>query len=174
MQLGLVGLGRMGANMALRLLRAGHEVVAYDRDPRAAATLAGEGATPAASLTDLVRALRPPRHVWLMVPAGAPVSETIAALVPLLAPGDAIIDGGNSYYKDSVARAQALAEKGLHLLDAGTSGGIWGLQEGYCLMVGGRGGDLSAAGAHLADTGAAGGLRLCRAGGRRTLRQNGA
>ncbi len=138
MELGFVGLGRMGANMTLRLLRGGHRVVAYDRDPQAIERLKAEGASAATSLADLVGQLQPPRHVWIMVPAGGPVGETIAALTPLLTPGDVLIDGGNSYYKDSVARAQELAEMGLHFLDAGTSGGIWGLEEGYCLMVGGE------------------------------------
>jgi 6-phosphogluconate dehydrogenase len=138
MELGFVGLGRMGANMTLRLLRGGHRVVAYDRDPQAVERVRTEGASAAASLADLVGQLRPPRHVWIMVPAGGPVSETIAALAPLLSPGDVIIDGGNSYYKDSVARAEELAALGLHFLDAGTSGGVWGLEAGYCLMVGGE------------------------------------
>ncbi len=138
MQLGLVGLGRMGANMALRLLRGGHEVVAYDRSAEAVSALAAQGAKPATSLEDLVWQLAPPRHVWLMVPAGAPVTETINALAPLLTRGDAIVDGGNSYYKDSISRADELADSGLHFMDAGTSGGVWGLENGYCLMVGGE------------------------------------
>ena len=138
MELGLIGLGRMGGNMALRLLRGGHTVAVYDRDPAAAEALKAEGATPAASLADLVARLSPPRHVWLMVPAGQPVTDTIEELIPLLGAGDAIIDGGNSYYKDSVARAARLKAKGLHLLDAGTSGGVWGLTVGYCLMIGGE------------------------------------
>ncbi len=138
MELGFVGLGRMGANMTLRLLRGGHRVVAYDRDPQATERVLAEGASAATSLADLVGQLQPPRHVWIMVPAGGPVGETIASLTPLLTRGDVVIDGGNSYYKDSVARAEALAEIGLHFLDAGTSGGIWGLEAGYCLMVGGE------------------------------------
>jgi len=138
MQLGMVGLGRMGANMSLRLLRGGHDVAVYDRSPVAAQALAKEGATPADSLADLVAALATPRHVWIMVPSGAPVNETIEALTPLLAKGDAIIDGGNSNYHDTVARGETLATNGIYYLDAGTSGGIWGLENGYCLMIGGE------------------------------------
>jgi 6-phosphogluconate dehydrogenase len=132
----MIGLGRMGANMTLRLLRSGHEVVVHDRSPDAIALSQKEGATPASSLEELVHRLSPPRNVWLMVPAGAPVTETIASFVPLLAPGDAIIDGGNSNYHDSIARAEQLAANGLHFVDSGTSGGIWGLENGYCLMIG--------------------------------------
>jgi 6-phosphogluconate dehydrogenase len=134
----MVGLGRMGANMTLRLLRGGHEVIAFDRNPQAAQALAAEGATPAASLEGLVAQVQAPRHVWIMVPSGAPVTQTIDALAKLLQKGDCIIDGGNSRYHDSVARAQALAEQGIHFLDVGTSGGIWGLANGYCLMIGGE------------------------------------
>jgi len=138
MQIAIVGLGRMGGSMALRLLRGGHEVIAYDRYPAAADALQAEGGVPAHSLEDLVSRLAPPRHVWLMVPSGDPVTQTIEALAPLLAKGDAIIDGGNSNYHDSVARAASLKASGLHFLDVGTSGGVWGLQNGYCLMVGGE------------------------------------
>src|ERR1700674_380184 len=134
----MVGLGRMGANMTLRLVRGGHEVVAFDRNQEAAQALAGEGATPSASLEDLVDKLEAPRHVWLMVPSGAPVTETIGALAMLLQKDDCIIDGGNSRFVDSVSRAQELGQKGLHFLDAGTSGGIWGLANGYCMMIGGE------------------------------------
>ncbi len=137
MELGLVGLGRMGANMARRLMRGGHRVVAYDRDGAAVDALKGEGALPAYRPEELVDQLSAPRAVWLMVPAGEPVTDTIHALVPLLDPGDTVIEGGNSYYKDSLARATYLREKGVHFLDVGTSGGIWGLDQGYCLMVGG-------------------------------------
>ncbi len=137
MQLGMVGLGRMGANMSRRLLRGGHEVVVFDRDPEAAKALGGEGAIAADSLEELAGALATPRHVWVMVPSGDPVTQTIAALTPLLSAGDCIIDGGNSRYKDSIERSASLAAKGLHFLDVGTSGGIWGLENGYCLMVGG-------------------------------------
>jgi len=138
MELGLVGLGRMGANMARRLLAAGHRLAVYDRSPDAVEAAVNEGALGAGGLDQLVAGLSAPRAVWLMVPAGEPVGQTIQALAPLLSPGDAIIDGGNSYYKDSVARAAMLREKGIDFLDAGTSGGVWGLQVGYCLMVGGE------------------------------------
>jgi 6-phosphogluconate dehydrogenase len=137
-QIGMVGLGRMGANMTLRLVRGGHDVIAYDRDPGAAEALRGEGATPAGSLEELVQQLKPPRHVWIMVPAGAPVTQTIDALAKMLERGDCVIDGGNSNYKDSIARAQSLEAQGLHLVDVGTSGGIWGLKNGYCMMIGGE------------------------------------
>ncbi len=138
MELGLVGLGRMGANMAQRLLGGGHRVVAYDRDPNAVAEVEKAGAAAASSLEELAGKLAPPCAVWLMVPAGAPVEQTIQSLTPLLSPDDTIIDGGNSHYKDSVRRAEALREKSLHYLDVGTSGGIWGLKVGYCLMIGGE------------------------------------
>lgn len=137
MQLGMVGLGRMGANMTLRLLRGGHELVVYDRNPDAAQLLKAEGAVPAESIEDLVSKLAAPRRVWIMVPAGAPVTQTIEALAPLLDKGDCIIDGGNSNYKDSIERAQALEQQGISYLDVGTSGGIWGLTNGYCMMIGG-------------------------------------
>jgi len=138
MQLGMIGLGRMGGNMVRRLAPAGHAVVAYDRAPDAARALAKEGVAKAATdLRDLCAQLKPPRVVWLMVPAGAPVDETIEQLVPLLATGDILIDGGNSRYTDSIRRGAALQDKGLEFVDAGTSGGIWGLEVGYCLMVGG-------------------------------------
>ena len=138
MQLGMVGLGRMGANMTLRLLRGGHEVVAYDQNRDAVASLGKQGAVPAFTLEESVQKLTPPRHIWLMVPAGDPVTDTIASLIPLLEPGDAIIDGGNSNYRDSIRRAEQLFEKGLHFIDCGTSGGIWGLENGFCLMIGGE------------------------------------
>jgi 6-phosphogluconate dehydrogenase len=134
----MIGLGRMGANMSLRLLRGGHEVVVYDRDPGAADPLKAEGAVPATSLDDVVGKLAKPRHVWIMVPSGQPVADTIDALAPLLEKGDAIIEGGNSNYHDTVARAASLTASGIHLLDSGTSGGIWGLDNGYCLMIGGE------------------------------------
>jgi 6-phosphogluconate dehydrogenase len=138
MQIGLVGLGRMGANMATRLLNAGHHVVAYDIDPQAAAPLADRGAAVAEAPEDLARLLQPPRHVWIMVPAGDPTQATIDALRQHLQPHDAIIDGGNSLYRDSLRRAAELARDNLQFVDVGTSGGVWGLQEGYCLMVGGE------------------------------------
>ena len=137
MQIGMIGLGRMGANMATRLVRGAHEVVAFDRSPDAAARAATAGAAAAASLDDLVRRLRPPRAVWIMVPAGEPTETTVSALREQLAERDVVIDGGNSNYKDSMRRAAALAERGVHFMDVGTSGGIWGLEEGYSLMVGG-------------------------------------
>jgi 6-phosphogluconate dehydrogenase len=137
MDIGMVGLGRMGANMTRRLLRGGHRVVVYDRAPAAVQALAAEGAQGAASLAQLVEALPPPRVVWLMVPAGAPVEEAVRELGGLLQPGDVLVDGGNSHYRDSMRRAETLRRFGVRFLDAGTSGGIWGLQVGYCLMVGG-------------------------------------
>ncbi len=137
MDLGMVGLGRMGANMAERLLRGGHRVVGYDPRPESVQHLVGQGGGGARSLSALVEQLTPPRAVWLMVPAGNPVDQTIDALLPELSKGDVVIDGGNSYYKDSLRRADRLAERGLRFVDVGTSGGIWGLREGYSLMVGG-------------------------------------
>ena len=138
MELGLIGLGRMGANMTQRLLNGGHRTVAYDRDPDAVRVVENAGAVGAGSLEELVRKLSPPRAVWLMVPAGDPVEQTIQSLAPLLSPDDTVIDGGNSYYKDSVRRAESLKKQSLHFLDVGTSGGIWGLKVGYCLMIGGE------------------------------------
>ncbi len=137
MQLGMVGLGRMGANLVRRLMRDGHRCVAYDVDEAAVAGLAREGATGATSLADFVDKLEQPRAVWLMVPAGI-VQSTLDQLVPLLAPGDIVIDGGNSFYRDDITRAAALAAAGIHYVDCGTSGGVWGLERGYCLMIGGE------------------------------------
>ncbi|HEX5386610.1 MAG TPA: decarboxylating 6-phosphogluconate dehydrogenase [Gemmatimonadales bacterium] len=136
MQLGMIGLGRMGSNMVRRLLRAGHRCVAYDIHPDAVRTLEGEGAAGAASLEEFVKRLSPPRAIWLMVPAGI-VDRELAALTPLLSPGDVVIDGGNSYYLDDLRRAAELAPRGIHYLDVGTSGGVWGLERGFCLMIGG-------------------------------------
>jgi len=133
----MVGLGRMGANMTTRLLRGGHEVVAFDRDPAAVQRSAGEGATGASSLADAVAKLQPPRVVWIMVPAGAPTESTISELLGLLAGGDVIVDGGNSRWTDSKLRYARCKEHGIAFVDAGTSGGVWGLANGYCLMVGG-------------------------------------
>jgi 6-phosphogluconate dehydrogenase len=137
MQLGMIGLGRMGSNMVRRLMRAGHALSVTDLSADAVATLAKEGATGAASLKDLVASLEPPRAVWVMVPAGGPTEQTVMTLGDLLSAGDAIIDGGNSWFKDDVRRARTLAPKGIHYVDAGTSGGVWGAERGYCLMVGG-------------------------------------
>ncbi|HEX9049137.1 MAG TPA: decarboxylating 6-phosphogluconate dehydrogenase [Anaeromyxobacter sp.] len=139
MQLGMVGLGRMGGNMALRLLRGGHRVVGWDRDPAAVRALqeGGGGGSGAATLDALVAALAPPRAVWLMVPAGAPAEDATLALRDRLSPGDVVVDGGNTFFKDDVRRARLLAERGIRHLDAGTSGGVFGLERGYCLMVGG-------------------------------------
>jgi 6-phosphogluconate dehydrogenase len=137
MQLGMIGLGRMGANMARRLMRGGHQCVVYDRSADAVKALAAEGATGSDSLAALVAGLARPRAVWVMVPAGAPTESTVTELAGLLEAGDTVIDGGNSYFKDDVRRARALAGKQLHYVDAGTSGGVFGLERGYCLMVGG-------------------------------------
>jgi 6-phosphogluconate dehydrogenase len=136
MQLGMIGLGRMGANMVLRLMRAGHRCVVYDRDPEAVATLVAAGAQGVADLADLCRQLEPPRHVWIMVPA-AIVARVIDDLRAHLSAGDTIIDGGNSNYRDDIAHAAGLAPHGIHFVDCGTSGGVWGLERGYCLMIGG-------------------------------------
>jgi 6-phosphogluconate dehydrogenase len=136
MQLGMIGLGRMGANMVRRLMRDGHDCVVYDVNADAVSELAGEGATGADSLADLVAKLEAPRNAWIMVPAGY-VQDTVDELGDLLDEGDAMIDGGNSYYRDDHDRAEALAPKGIHYLDVGTSGGVFGLERGYCLMIGG-------------------------------------
>ncbi len=137
MELGFVGLGRMGGNMVTRLLQDKHTIVAYDRGADAVAAAAGRGARTAGSLAELVKTLAPPRAVWVMVPAGEATENTIRELATLLSRGDTVIDGGNTNYKDDVRRGQELAARGLHYVDAGTSGGIWGLKVGYCLMVGG-------------------------------------
>jgi 6-phosphogluconate dehydrogenase len=137
MQLGLIGLGRMGSNIVRRLVRAGHECVVHDRDVRAVAGVLEPGVTGAGDLESLVAELRKPRAVWAMVPAGAPTEETIARLGDLLEARDVVIDGGNSFYRDDIRRARQLAQRGIHYIDCGTSGGIWGLERGYCLMLGG-------------------------------------
>jgi 6-phosphogluconate dehydrogenase len=137
MQLGMIGLGRMGSNLVRRLRRAGHTCVVYDAQPEPVAALVREGATGAGSLEDLAAKLTPPRAVWLMVPAAA-VDGELAALTPCLAAGDTVIDGGNSHYHDDIRRAQGLGARGVHYLDVGTSGGVWGLERGYCLMIGGE------------------------------------
>ncbi|CAN5661858.1 decarboxylating 6-phosphogluconate dehydrogenase [soil metagenome] len=138
MELGMVGLGRMGANMSRRLMKGGHEIAAFDVNAAAVNELAAEGANESSSLEDLAHKLTAPRAVWVMVPAGDITERTIAELGNLLSPGDAIIDGGNSRYTDSVARAAQLQAKGIDFVDAGTSGGVWGLAEGFCLMIGAR------------------------------------
>jgi len=137
MQVGMIGLGRMGANMVRRLMRGGQQCVVHDRSPDAVKALTREGATGAASLDDFVARLGQPRIVWLMVPA-AVVDATLDELVPRLAAGDVVVDGGNSYYRDDIERAERLAARGLHYVDCGTSGGVWGLERGYCLMIGGE------------------------------------
>jgi 6-phosphogluconate dehydrogenase len=137
MKLGMIGLGRMGANMAERLLAAGHDVVAFDRHPEKVQQLASRGAIASSSIEDLVRKLEPPRAIWLMVPA-AGVDATLEVLAPLLSRDDVIIDGGNSYYREDLRRAKALAARGIHYVDVGTSGGVWGRERGYCLMIGGE------------------------------------
>lgn len=137
MQLGMIGLGRMGANMVRRLIRKGHNCVVFDRSPEAVNDLVKERAVGASSLQDFVKKLAKPRAVWLMVPAGV-VDQTIADLVPYLEAGDILIDGGNSYYIDDIKRAKDLAPKKLHYVDVGTSGGVWGLERGYCMMIGGE------------------------------------
>ncbi|HWP93297.1 MAG TPA: decarboxylating 6-phosphogluconate dehydrogenase [Thermodesulfobacteriota bacterium] len=138
MQLGMIGLGRMGANMVRRLMRNGHQCVVFDLSPDSVKELSSEGATGATSLDDFVKKLTKPRVAWVMVPAGDPTEKTVLALAKLMEPGDIIIDGGNSYYKDDVRRAKLVKEKGIHYVDAGTSGGIWGIERGYCLMIGGE------------------------------------
>ena len=138
MQVGMIGLGRMGANMVRRLMRGGHQCVVYTRNPDNVRLLAGEGAVGATSLDDFVNKLSKPRAAWVMVPAGDPTEQTVLALAERMETGDIIIDGGNSYYKDGVRRAKTLKEKGIHYVDVGTSGGVWGLERGYCLMIGGE------------------------------------
>ncbi|MGA8745579.1 MAG: decarboxylating 6-phosphogluconate dehydrogenase [Solirubrobacterales bacterium] len=137
MELGIVGLGRMGANMARRLMADGHRVLAYDVNPTAVSELAGEGAEGAASLAELAEKLSAPRAVWVMVPSGEITEKTVAGIAAVLDSGDAIIDGGNSYYRDDIRRAALLKEKGIDFIDCGTSGGVFGLERGYCLMIGG-------------------------------------
>jgi 6-phosphogluconate dehydrogenase len=143
MELGMVGLGRMGANMARRLMGDGHRIVVYDINPDAVTELAGEGAEGASSLADLAAKLSAPRSVWVMVPAGAITEKTIEDVAAVLEPGDAIIDGGNSYYRDDIRRAEALRDKQIDFVDCGTSGGVFGLERGYCLMIGGPDGAVA-------------------------------
>jgi 6-phosphogluconate dehydrogenase len=137
MQLGMVGLGRMGGNMVRRLMRAGHECVVSDLSPHNVQELSKEGATGSSSLDDFVAKLKKPRAAWIMVPAGDPTEQTVMTLGQKFEPGDILIDGGNSYFKDDVRRAQKLKERGIHYIDVGTSGGVWGIDRGYCMMIGG-------------------------------------
>jgi 6-phosphogluconate dehydrogenase len=138
MQLGMVGLGRMGGNISRRLIAHGHEVVVYDRDPKAIDALVKDKATAAASLEDFAKKLTRPRAVWVMLPSGHPTEETVLALGKILEEGDTIIDGGNSFWKDDIRRAKTLKPKGIHYIDCGTSGGVWGAERGYCMMIGGE------------------------------------
>jgi len=137
MQIGVIGLGRMGGNIVRRLIQNGHEVVAYDHDPNAVATLTRDGASGAAGLEQLVRQLRPPRPVWVMLPAGKITEDVIVELDKLLAAGDIVLDGGNTFWRDDIRRAKMLKERNIHHVDVGTSGGVWGLERGYCMMIGG-------------------------------------
>jgi len=137
MQLAIIGLGRMGANIARRLMKAGHECIVYDVRPQSVKELGGEGAVGVVSMKDLVATMKPPRAIWMMVPAAA-VDETIAGLVDFLSPDDVLIDGGNTHYRHDIARARALKPKGIHYVDVGTSGGVWGLERGFCQMIGGE------------------------------------
>jgi 6-phosphogluconate dehydrogenase len=138
MRIAVVGLGRMGANICRRLMRGGHQVVAFDRNQDVVQNLAAEGATPAISLEDAASRLEPPRIFWVMLPAGAPTEDTVAALRTILQAGDVVIDGGNSFFKDDVRRSRECRGRGVHYIDVGTSGGVWGLERGYCLMIGGE------------------------------------
>lgn len=138
MRLGMIGLGRMGANMVRRLLRVGHQMVIYDHDPKQISALAGEGAVTAVSISEMIDALSRPRIVWLMVPSGESTEQAIQELTGSLQEGDIVIDGGNSFYKDSMRRAAFLKQNNISFMDVGTSGGIWGLESGYCLMIGGE------------------------------------
>ncbi|MGA8355774.1 MAG: NAD(P)-binding domain-containing protein, partial [Xanthobacteraceae bacterium] len=137
MQIGIVGLGRMGGNITRRLMQYGHEAVVYDRDAKAVAALSGDGAAGAAGLDKLVQQLRTPRAVWVMLPAGKITEDVIAELAKLLQAGDVVLDGGNTFWKDDIRRAKMLNKRGIHHVDVGTSGGIWGLERGYCMMIGG-------------------------------------
>ena len=172
MELGMIGLGRMGANMTERLVRGGHKVITYDRSAEAIQRVVDKGAVGARSLADFVKQLSLPRAIWLMVPSGDPVDQTIEQLLPSLTEGDIIIDGGNSNYKDSIRRAEKLKPHKLHFIDAGTSGGIWGLQNGYCMMVGGEKDNRRPLGTDLSHPGAEGWLSPRRSQRRRPLRQD--
>ena len=192
MRLGMVGLGKMGANMTRRLMRGGHELVVTDLSADNVKKMAGEGAIASASLDDFVAKLGKPQIAWLMVPAGAPTEQTVQALAQRMQAGDILIDGGNSYFKDDVRRSAKLKQKGIHYVDVGTSGGVWGLERGYCMMIGGPKGSGAATRSDLQDAGSrsrrhsphsrprkdAGNRRRrlhpLRPFRRRTLRQNGA
>ena len=137
MQMGMVGLGKMGANMTRRLMKGGHQIVVSDLSADTVRALGKEGATESGSLEDLIKRMTPPRAVWIMVPAGGPTEQTVQKLAQYMQSGDAIIDGGNSYFKDDVRRAAQLKDKGIHYVDVGTSGGVWGIDRGYCMMIGG-------------------------------------
>ena len=137
MQLGMIGLGRMGGNIVRRLMKHGHTTVVYDQDPKAIAAIAADGAAGASSLEDFVSRLAKPRTAWVMLPAGRITEATIDALAKLMERGDVIIDGGNSFWQDDIRRGKALKERGIHYIDVGTSGGVWGLDRGYCMMIGG-------------------------------------
>src|SRR5258705_805704 len=137
MQLGMIGLGRMGGNIVSRLMKHGHSTVVFDKDPKAVAALAADGATGAKALEDFVAKLETPRTAWVMLPAGKITEATIEALAKLMQSGDVIIDGGNTFWQDDVRRGKALKERGIHYLDVGTSGGVWGIDRGYCMMIGG-------------------------------------
>jgi 6-phosphogluconate dehydrogenase len=138
MQIGVIGLGRMGGNIVRRLMQHGHEAVVYDRDAKAVAALSGEGAVQAGGLENLTRKLAKPRVIWVMLPAGEVTESAVAELGALLDPGDVVVDGGNTFWKDDIRRAAALKQRGLHYVDVGTSGGVWGLERGYCMMIGGE------------------------------------
>src|SRR4051812_39098411 len=137
MRIAMIGLGRMGGGIARRLMQHGHEVVAFDRDARAVEAVAKDGATPASSLEDVIAKLEQPRICWVMLPAGAPTEETVQALCAIAEPGDIIVDGGNSFYKDDLRRAKDCTARHIHYVDVGTSGGVWGLERGFCMMIGG-------------------------------------
>src|ERR1700685_2202528 len=137
MQLGMIGLGRMGGNIVRRLMKYGHTTVVYDKDPKAVAAIAEDGATGSGALEEFVGKLEKPRTAWVMLPAGRINEATIDALAKLMEPGDVIIDGGNTFWQDDVRRGKTLVERGIHYIDVGTSGGIWGIERGYCMMIGG-------------------------------------
>jgi len=137
MQLGMIGLGRMGGNMVRRLMRGGHQCVVFDRNPENVKSLVAEGATGASSMEDFAQKLSKPRAAWVMVPAGGATESTVLKLAGLMEAGDTIIDGGNSYFKDDIRRGHLLKDKGIHYVDVGTSGGVWGIERGYCMMLGG-------------------------------------